>query len=194
MTKDVFTITAEAGIREALETMKKHSVRHLPVVDGSEMTGLVSLGDLKQSILASMMEDLKVRDVMVQKPYVISGESSLEEAARMIYDKSVGCLPVMDDAGELAGIITVKDILKAFIDIMGVLQGGARIDVILKNVNGSFDEVVTLIEAKGGYVISVGMTINEDEPVHHFRLSGGDVNAIAEELVELGYRGVRIIE
>jgi len=92
------------------------------------------------------------------------------------------------------GILTVNDILKAFIDIMGVLKAGSRIDVILKHVHGSFDEVVHLIEAKGGFIISVGMSFNEDETVHHFRVSGGDCTAIAEELIRLGYRGVKVVD
>ena len=77
---------------------------------------------------------------------------------------------------------------------MGVLKAGARIDVVLKNVHGSFDEVVSLIEEQGGYVISVGMSINEDDTIHHFRISGGDPAGVARELKNLGYRGVNVIE
>lgn len=193
MVKDLITIGRDAGIRDALMVMKKYSVRHLPVVENELFVGLVTLGDLKQAILASMLETLKVSDVMLQNPYTISKETSLEHAARIIYEKNIGCLPVVE-GDRIVGIITVNDILKAFIDIMGVLKAGSRIDVILKSVHGSFDEVVSIIEEKGGYIISAGMSINGDENAHHFRITGGDTSSIAAELTSLGYRGVRVIE
>lgn len=193
MVGEVITITSGAGIKDALTVMKKHSVRHLPVVEHGKLVGLVALGDLKQAILASMLEQLKVTDVMIRDPYTVTRDTSLEKAAQIIYEKRIGCLPVVEE-GELVGILTVNDILKAFIDIMGVLKGGSRIDVILKNVHGSFDEVVSIIESKGGYIISAGMTMNGEENVHHFRISGGDASDIARELVSMGYRGVKIID
>jgi acetoin utilization protein AcuB len=193
MIKDVVTIGYDAGIRDALMVMKKYSVRHLPVLDNGELIGIVTLGDLKQAIIASMIEHLKVDDVMVRDPVTITRETSLEKAARIIYEKQIGCLPVMED-GAIVGILTVNDILKAFIDIMGVLKSGSRIDVILKQIHGSFDEVVSIIENKGGYIISAGMTINGDENIHHFRVSGGDIPEVARELTNVGYRGVRVID
>jgi acetoin utilization protein AcuB len=193
MRKEVVTIGRDAGIRDALTVMKKHNVRHLPVMEDENIIGIVTLGDLKQAILASMIEQLKVEDVMVSDPLTITPDTSLEKAARIIYEKQIGCLPVVDD-GTLVGILTVNDILKAFTDIMGVLKSGSRIDVILKKIQGSFDEVVSIIEEKGGYIISAGMTINGDENVHHFRISGGDIPEVARELTNVGYRGVKIID
>lgn len=193
MVTDLITIGKEAGIRDALTVMKKFSVRHLPVVESGLLVGLVTSGDLKQAVLASMLETLKVGDVMLQNPITITRETSLEKAARIIYEKNIGCLPVVE-GGKVIGIITIKDILKAFIEIMGVLKSGSRLDVVLKSVHGSFDEVVSIIESKGGYIISAGMTINGDENAHHFRFSGGDTAAIAEELIQLGYRGVRVVD
>ncbi len=193
MVTDLVTIGKEAGIRDALTVMKKFSVRHLPVVEGGLFIGLVTSGDLKQAVLASMLETLKVGDVMLQNPITIARDTSLEKAARIIYEKNIGCLPVVED-GKIVGIITIKDILKAFIEIMGVLKSGSRLDVVLKGVHGSFDEVVSIIESKGGSIISAGMTIDDDENTHHFRISGGDTAAIAEELIQLGYRGVRVVD
>ena len=193
MVKDVVTIGSNAHIKDALMVMKKHSVRHLPVVDSGSFVGLVALGDLKQAIIASMIEQLKVADVMIREPYTVAKDTSLEKAAQIIYEKRIGCLPVLEE-GNLIGIITVNDILKAFIDLLGVLKGGSRIDVILKNVHGSFDEVVSIIESKGGYIISAGMTMNGEDNTHHFRISGGDAAEIARELSSMGYRGIKVID
>ncbi len=190
MVRNLITIGKDAGIRDALMVMKKYSVRHLPVVENGLF---VSSGDLKQVILASMLENLKVSDVMLQKPYTITKETSLDRAALIIFEKNIGCLPVLEE-GKIIGIITVKDILKAFIEIMGVLKAGSRLDVVLKNVHGSFDEVVTISERYGGYIISVGMSMNDDVNAHHFRISGGDTGAMAEELSNLGYRDVKVVQ
>ncbi len=193
MVKNLITIGKDAGIRDALMVMKKYSIRHLPVVENGLFLGLVSSGDLKQVILASLLEDLKVSDVMMQNPHTITKDTSLDRAALIIFEKNIGCLPVVEDE-KIIGIITVKDILKAFIEIMGVLKAGSRIDVVLKSVHGSFDEVVSIIEQYGGYIISAGMSINGDVNAHHFRISGGDTVAMAEELSNLGYRGVKVVQ
>jgi len=193
MVKDVVTIGSKAGIKDAIMVMKKHSVRHLPVVDNNTLVGLVTLGDLKQAIIASMIEQLKVSDVMIREPFTITRDTALEKAARIIYEKRIGCLPVVEDK-KIVGILTVNDILKAFIDMLGVLKGGSRVDVILKNVHGSFDEVVSIIESKGGYIISAGMTMNGEDNTHHFRISGGEALEIAQELTNMGYRGVKVID
>ncbi len=193
MAKNLVTIGKDAGIRDALMVMKKYSVRHLPVVEDGLFIGLVSSGDLKQVILASMLESLKVSDVMVKNPYTVTRDTPLEKAVSIIFEKDIGCLPVVED-GNVVGIVTVKDILKAFIEIMGVLKGGSRLDVILKHVHGSFDEVVTIIEQFGGYIVSAGMSINGEDNAHHFRISGGDTGAIADELSKLGYRGIKVVQ
>ncbi|HNY65905.1 MAG TPA: CBS domain-containing protein [Deltaproteobacteria bacterium] len=193
MARNLITIGKDAGIRDALMVMKKHSIRHLPVVENDLFVGLVSSGDLKQVILASMLENLKVSDVMLQNPFTVTKDTPLERAAMIIFEKNIGCLPVVEE-GRIEGILTVKDILKAFIEIMGVLKGGTRLDVILKQVHGSFDEVVGIIEDKGGYIISAGMSVNGDDNAHHFRISGGDTGAMADELAKLGYRGVKLVQ
>jgi acetoin utilization protein AcuB len=193
MVRNVITIDPEVGVKDALAVMKKNSVRHLPVVENGAFVGLITSGDVKQAILTCMLETLKVKNVMLTNPYTIRRDNSLEDAARLIYEKNIGCLPVVED-GKVLGILTVNDILKAFIDIMGVLKAGSRMDVILKHVYGSFDEVVSIIAQKGGFIISVGMSLNEDETIHHFRVSGGDIQGMAEELVRLGYRGVKVID
>jgi len=191
MIKNVVTIGSDSSVLQALSLMKKKSVRHLPVVDSGKFVGLITSTDAKQAILTGMLETLRVGDIMMKNPVTVTRETTLEEASRIIYEQKVSSLPVVEK-GKVLGILTIIDILKAFIDLMGVLKSGARIDVILKQVNGSFDEVVSIIEAKGGYIISVGMSLNEDDTIHHFRVSGGNIKDIAEELHLLGYRGVKV--
>ncbi len=191
MIKNVVTTGSDSSVLQALSLMKKKGVRHLPVVDAGKFVGLITSTDAKQAILTGMLETLRVGDIMMKNPVTVTRETTLEEASRIIYEQKVSSLPVVEK-GKVLGILTIIDILKAFIDLMGVLKSGSRIDVILKQVNGSFDEVVSIIEAKGGYIISVGMSLNEEDTIHHFRVSGGNIKDIAEELHLLGYRGVKV--
>jgi hypothetical protein len=54
--------------------------------------------------------------------------------------------------------------------------------------------VVSIIESKGGYIISAGMTMNGEDNTHHFRISGGDASEIAREMTNMGYRGIKVID
>jgi len=75
-----------------------------------------------------MLEELTLEDVMVRKPHVAFPDMPLEEAARLILEKRIGGLPVVMN-GKLVGVITVVDILTAFITMIGMLSQSSRLDV-----------------------------------------------------------------
>jgi len=112
MTTSVVTIHKEASIQEALALMKQGSIRHLPVVDtDQQLVGWVTDADLRGVLIASMLEELTLEDVMVRKPHKAVPDMPLEEAARLILSKKIGGLPVVED-GKLVGAITRFDILR----------------------------------------------------------------------------------
>jgi len=129
MTTKVVTIRKESSIQEALAVMKRESIRHLPVVDrDGTLLGWVTDADLRGVLIASMLEELTLEDVMVRKPHVAFPDMPLEEAARLILEKRIGGLPVVMN-GKLVGVITVVDILTAFITMIGMLSQSSRLDV-----------------------------------------------------------------
>ena len=130
MSHKPITISPDKTVLDALDVMKKNSIRHLPVVDGKKFVGFVSEFDLREVRLLPLSEDILVRDVMVKDPITISPEESLEDAARLIFKHKIGGLPVLEN-GKLVGVLTSKDILAAFIEMMGVLEASSRIDVVL---------------------------------------------------------------
>ena len=132
---------------------------------------------------------------MNKEPVTIGPEENLEEAAKLIYHYKLGGLPVLED-GKLVGIITVGDILAAFIEIMGVLQASSRIDVILGENPEAFEDVSRIIKQMGGDIISVGMGNAEekDGKFYFFRLKKCDVEQIAESIANNGYEVVSVIE
>ena len=187
MSRNPIAILPEASIQEAIELMKEHSIRHLPVVDGEErLVGWVSDTDLRGVFIASMIEELTVGDVMIADPITVSSSDVLEQAALLITKHKIGGMPVLED-GKLVGIITVVDILEAFIDIMGVLASSSRLDVRLGDSRDAFQEVSRIIREHDGEVISVGILSQEPpERIYSFRIEKCDTEPLRQALEEQG--------
>jgi|YelNatPaOPRAMG01_1025707.scaffolds.fasta_scaffold00164_3 acetoin utilization protein AcuB len=192
MTKDVISITKDRSIQECVNLMKRHSIRHLPVVEDGKLVGLVTEGDLRQIFLASLIEDLTIKDVMISDPITVSPDTEIEDAAKVIFYNKIGGLPVVDEEDRLLGIITVADILAAFIEIMGVLKATSRIDVILGDDPEAFEKVSSLIRDRGGEIVSVGISGHRirRKRVYYFRLKKCNVRHLAKVLERAGYQVV----
>ena len=187
MSRDPIAIAPEASIQQAIELMKEHSIRHLPVVDGEErLVGWVSDTDLRGVFIASMIEELTVGDVMIADPITVSSTDVLEQAALLITEHKIGGMPVLED-GKLVGIITVVDILEAFVDIMGVLASSSRLDVRLGDSRDAFQEVSQIIREHDGEVISVGILSQEPpERIYSFRIEKCDTEPLRQALEAQG--------
>ena len=187
MSRNPIAIAPEASIQEAIELMKKHSIRHLAVLDGEErLVGWVSDTDLRGVFMASMIEELTVGDVMIADPITVSSSDVLEQAALLITKHKIGGMPVLED-GKLVGIITVVDILEAFVDIMGVLASSSRLDVRLGDSRHAFQEVSRIIREHDGEVISVGILSQEPpERIYSFRIEKCDTEPLRQALEEQG--------
>ena len=85
MSRKVVTIPPATTILRAMEVMRENSIRHLPVVDGEDIVGLVTEGDLRQASLLSMVDKVSIDDVMIKKPFTISPDATIEEAARLVF-------------------------------------------------------------------------------------------------------------
>ena len=191
MTRDPISISPEASIQEAIELMKTHSIRHLAVVDEQErLVGWVSDTELRGVFIASMIEELTVGDVMISDPITVSSTDVLEQAALLISKHKIGGMPVLED-GKLVGIITVVDILEAFVDIMGVLGSSSRLDVRLGDSRDAFPEVSRIIREHDGQIISVGILSQESpERIYSFRIEKCDTEPLRQALEEQGYKVV----
>jgi len=132
MITDPITITENASIREAIEVMKVNSIRHLPVVSkGRQLKGFITLADLKQGLIPSMVGDVTLTDLMIKDPIVVDPD----------YKHKIGGMPVVKN-NKLTGIITETDILRAFIDMMGLLTASSRIDMVIEDKPGLFRKVL----------------------------------------------------
>jgi len=188
MVSNPITISAHASISEAIELMKINSIRHLPVVSGKNLLeGFLTLADLKQGLIPSMLADLDLRDLMIKEPITVGPEDDVELAAQLIYRHKIGGMPVVDN-GQLVGIITATDILRTFIDMMGILTSTSRIDIAVGDRPGSLKKALQIINDKGADIINVGMTADQTgQRVYYFRLAACKTADIKKALEKQGY-------
>ncbi|MGQ9693583.1 MAG: CBS and ACT domain-containing protein [Thermodesulfobacteriota bacterium] len=188
MARKLVTITRQTSIHRAIEIMRKNSIRHLPVVEGDNLVGFVTEGDLRQASLLSMVDQVSIEDIMIKNPITISPEANLEEAARLIYKHKIGGLPVVEGK-KLVGIITILDILLAFIELMGILKTSSRIDLILGQNPEAFEEVSRIFKENKAEIISVGMSSHQDRQkrIYYFRIEKRPLEPIIAALKEKGY-------
>jgi len=146
MTANPFTVTPDNSVPEAQAVMRQHGVRHVPVVSGGRVVGVLSKSDVAAALpspatslsaaeLTYLVGKLKVGAVMSSQPITISPDALLEEAARAMRDNKVQMLPVV--AGdELVGVITESAILDAFIELLGFRDQGTRLTVDASDAPG----------------------------------------------------------
>ena len=122
MTTEVTTLGRNDSLQLAKDIMTLGRVRHFPVLDDGKVVGVVSQRDLYKASLGSVMkygekaqraflEGLAVKEVMSDPVITIASHAAVQEAARLMMEKKIGCLPVLEGA-QLVGIVTETDMLK----------------------------------------------------------------------------------
>jgi acetoin utilization protein AcuB len=195
MIPDPISITEKTSIKEAIEVMKVNSIRHLPVTgEGNTLAGFVTLADLRTGLIPSMVAGLTLSDLMIKNPIIVDPDSDIEIAAQLIYKHKISGIPVVKK-GRLVGIITESDMLRAFIDMMGILTASSRIDVSIGSEPGMLRKAVQIIEENGGEIVNVGMTPQKTrKKVYSFRLNPFDTGLLRDALEEEGFKVVAAMD
>ena len=131
MTKHPVTMTSDSTIGEVDRKMKKYKFHRMIIVDDGKLVGYLSDRDvmrvapspatsLSKFEIRELLDKLKVRDIMQKKVITVSEDATIEEAALIMYNNKVGGLPVISQVGQVVGIITATDILKTFVNVMGL--------------------------------------------------------------------------
>ena len=124
MQKNVVTVSAGDTLSTVEDIMTLGGVRHMPVVRGGALVGVVSERDLLRASLSNLtafgteqrrafLQVVEITRVMSTPPIVIEPEATVREAARLLADQRIGCLPVLD-GDKLVGLVTETDVLRYF--------------------------------------------------------------------------------
>jgi acetoin utilization protein AcuB len=168
MTKHPLMAEPDMSIVEAQRFMGANSIRHLPIVgDGKRLLGLITrqallvepgkLGSLDVWEITRLLSRMTVQDVMVKEADVITidQDSTIEDAARVMVENQIGCLPVVDK-GIVIGIITETDMLTQLMEMMATRVPGVRVTIQMPNRQGELAKLVAAIAAKGWGILACG--------------------------------------
>lgn len=205
MTKKVFTVSPNDSISDAARITKEKDIKHLPVIQRNKIVGILSDRDIKEYVpskatsldvyeLHYLLAKTKVKEIMKKKVYMTTSDTPIEEAALVMHDRDIGCLPVVDN-GKLVGIISDRDIFQVLVDITGIRHGGQRVSMLIEDTPGSVKDVADIVR-KHGYSLKSVLTsyegVKEGLRAVVIRMKGrGNFRAMKEEL-EGTYRGVKI--
>lgn len=168
MTPSPVTIHPDTSVPEALRLMRERKVRRLPVIDShGRLVGIVSDKDLLWASpspattlavweIPELLGKLKVERVMTHDVITVVEKTPLEEAARLMADKKIGGLPVMQGP-DLVGIITETDLFKNLLELLGGRRSGVRIAVAVPAIKGVLSKITTAIFEAGGNIVGIGM-------------------------------------
>lgn len=166
MTKSPICVAEDTSVTEARAIMAREKINKLPVLDkNSNLVGIITKNDLAKAgpsaattldiyEMGYLLSKLKVEKVMIKKPVTVSPDEVIEEAARIMADNEIGCLPVVQD-GILVGIITESDIFKQFVSMFGARNHGVRVTMEFPDKAGVLADFSRKVADKSGNIISV---------------------------------------
>jgi acetoin utilization protein AcuB len=161
-------------VTEAQTLMQQHNFRHLPILDAEgKLVGLITQRSLAHAIPSDVRQfspfvinyvlaRVKAQNIMVKDVITIDENVAIEEAARLMADRKIGCLPVMRE-GRLIGIISDHDLFKAMVNLLGARRAGLRVTVLQPDRAGEVARISRAIAETGGY-LSVFVTYPTSDP------------------------------
>ncbi len=162
MTRDVITVGPEMSIIAAREIMVKNGIRHLPVVAEDDiLVGIVTDRDIRTAMPSTVLSEaenaaaaerlagIRVKDVMTARPVTVSPTQTLEDALLMMEMHKVGAFPVVDQQGRLRGIISVRDLMRAFVNVLGLRTPGVLVGIVVEDKLGQMKKIVDAISELG---------------------------------------------
>ncbi len=112
------TVDKDNCLHTAMKKMKSRGFRHLPVLDGGKLVGVVSDRDLKWGLSLGDREKLSVEMVMTRDPIVVGPDTRLADVIPIMISEKVGCIIIGEKGVFPVGIFTLVDALKAFMDLV----------------------------------------------------------------------------
>ncbi|MGB3221960.1 MAG: CBS domain-containing protein [Desulforhopalus sp.] len=202
MSKNLITAGPEMTIFEAQKLMMEKNIRHLPVIDGGgKLIGIVSDRDVRDAMPSSLLKkpdyDITlakigshpIGSIMTKKPMAIYAYYTLQDTLLVMQSRKVGALPVIDEEGYLKGILSTRDLLKAFVNIMNIDEPGTLLCIVVKEQHGQMKKVVDIITEENialGSILVARVWDTEKRAIFPYLLTNNVIN-VKRKLLEIGF-------
>jgi acetoin utilization protein AcuB len=213
MTKNPIYVHPDLSVNEARALMDKEKIGHLPVLDkNNDLVGIVTKKDMIKAgpspatsldmyEISYLLSKLRVEKIMEKNVVTVDENEVVEEAARIMADRDIGCLPVVKafSGGRgalLVGIITDTDLFHVFINALGARHSGVRITLNMGEKPGQLAKFAGAVAEKGGNIVAF-MSSEGDDLSHRrgtYKISGigrAEAEAIVKALPDTELEDLR---
>ncbi|MGB9762053.1 MAG: CBS domain-containing protein [Caldimicrobium sp.] len=146
MSEHVITLDENTSIMKAIQVLKEHKIRRIPVTRDGKLSGIVTDRDIKEVTpskittfevheLYYLLSELKLKDIMTKDPITVYPDDTVEYAAVLMLENKISGLPVINREGYVVGIITQTDIFKLFVNITGIYYSPYQISLLINHPN-----------------------------------------------------------
>lgn len=167
MTRKVVYISPDTTVAHAADIMREQGLHRLPVIENDKLVGLVTEGTIAEASPSKatslsiyemnyLLNKTKIKDVMIRKVITVSQYASLEDATYLMLKNKVGILPVVDNE-QVYGVITDRDIFKAFLEVSGYGEEGVRVRFVTEDEVGVLEHIIRLLVEEN---LNISNTVN----------------------------------
>jgi acetoin utilization protein AcuB len=217
MTRELLTIDPAASLAHIAATMARHRIRRLPVVspsiEGPRLVGIVTHSDVLHAFPAdinpfsanaadsvAMLERSHGRarvyaaDLMARDPLVTTPDAPIESAARVMRDRKIGALPVVNQHHSLVGLITESDIFRAMVEVFEAPDRAVRITFSLKPGEDVLPLVAEIAKRRGMLVSSFMALPRHEPPVCVVQLAGTKIDETLDDVWKSQHRVINVVQ
>ena len=198
MTRKVVYVSPDTTVAHTADMMREQGLRRLPVIENDRLVGVVTertMAEESPSKVTSLsiyemnylLNKTKIRDIMARDVVTVSPYASLEDAVYAMMKNQVGILPVVE-AGQVFGVITEKDVFKAFLEVSGYGEEGIRVIITADDTVGTLAKIVDTISADNLNIKrTVVATRRSGKVAIEIQIDGkADVTDLREKLIKQG--------
>ena len=202
MSRDLITAGRDMTIFEAQKLMMEKSIRHLPIVDAEgRLEGIVTDRDVRDAMPSTLLKkpdyeltlgkigSRPLAEIMTQDPMTIYAYYTIQDTLLVMQKKKVGALPVIDENGYLKGLLSTRDLLKAFVNIMNIDEPGTLLCIVVNEARGQMKKVVDIITEENislGSVLVARFWDKEKRAIFPYLMTNNVIN-VKKRILEEGF-------
>jgi acetoin utilization protein AcuB len=166
MNKNVITIGTNESLLDALKLLKQNNIGTLPVMEKDKLVGIVTDRDVKRASVSDavpmeihellyFLSKLGIEEIMTKNPITVPPDFTIEEVEQVLLENKISSVPVVDNRGQVVGIITQNDLFKVIVSLTGFNKRGIQFAFELEDRPGSIEEMTDILREYGGRIASI---------------------------------------